>query len=344
MMTRRLRITSIIAGLVFILAGDAVAQSAGAVGRMGFGARGIALGNALVADPSGMTSPFYNPALAPLTERQNVEAAVGLYAFDRRMQFLQFAAPMRPRAGIAGGLIHAGVSGIDGRDNSGYHTGELSTDEFALFLAFGTRVSERVSLGLNLQIFRSDLYENLTAVNSIGIDIGAVIKPTDALTIGLVIDDLLAGYTWDTAGIYGASGRSTTDRFPTRLRSGFAYMLPDHDLKLYGEAEARLTSRDARTRTAEFLDGEPVEIVEDERLLIGNGLGRLGAEWMPTQALAVRLGVDRLFLDGLESARPSAGFMVEQPFGNLLIRAEYATVLEAYGAGLGHLISLRVYL
>lgn len=330
--------------MMMLMAGESVAQTAGTVGRMGFGARGIGLGNALVADPSGMASPFYNPALAPLTDRQNVEASVGLYSFDRRMQYLQFAAPMRPRAGIAAGVIHAGVSGIDGRDNSGYHTGELSTDEYALFLAFGTRVSERVALGINLQIFRSDLVENLPAVNSIGIDLGAIIRPTDALTIGLVVDDLLAGYTWDTSGLYGAAGRSTTDRFPTRLRAGASYHLAAHDLRLYGEIESRLTSRDGRSRTNEFIEGEPVEVIDDERLLIGTSFGRFGAEWMPTDVIAVRLGIDRLLQDGTAGARPTAGFMLEQPFGNLILRAEYGAVLEPYGSGLGHLISLRVYL
>jgi hypothetical protein len=339
-----LRVFAIVAVLSLVTITDVAAQSAGAVGRMGFGARGIGLGNALVADASGLGSPFYNPALAPVTERQNVEASVGLMSFDRRMQFLQFAAPMRPRAGIAAGLVHAGVSGIDGRDNSGYHTGELSTDEYALFLAFGVRVSDRASIGLNLQVFRADLYETLPAVNSIGIDLGVLLQPTDALTIGVVLDDLLARYSWDTAGMYGASGRTTSDPFPTRLRAGATYHLPSYQVRLFSEAEARISSRDERRRGNEFIDGEAIGIVDDETISIGSTFGRLGIEWMPRPEFAVRAGMDRLFQDGLEGARPSAGLMFEQPLGNLLIRAEYGAVLEPYDAGLAHLISLRVYL
>jgi hypothetical protein len=333
-----------LAAIAILTIGDSAAQSAGSVGRLGFGARGIGLGNALVADASGLTSPYYNPALAPLTERQNVEASVGLMSFDRRTQFLQFAAPMRPRAGIAAGLIHAGVIGIDGRDNSGYHTGELSTDEYALFLAFGTRVTEKLSIGINLQLFRSDLHESLTAVNSIGIDFGAVYQVSDELTLGVVLDDLLARYSWDTAGMYGAGGRSTSDRFPTRLRAGASYHLASSNLRLVGEVESRFATRDGRRRGSEFINGEPISYIDDQPLTLGSAFGRMGAEWMPRPEFSVRLGVDRLFQDGVDGARPTAGIMVEQPLGNLVLRAEYGVMLEPYDAGLAHLISMRVYL
>lgn len=339
-----LRAFAIAAMLSIVATADVAAQSPGAVGRMGFGARGIGLGNALVADASGLGSPFYNPALAPITERQNVEASVGLMSFDRRMQFLQFAAPMRPRAGIAAGLIHAGVTGIDGRDNSGYHTGELSSDEYALFLAFGTRVSRSVSIGLNLQVFRADLFETLPAVNSIGIDLGVLVRPSDVLTIGIVLDDLLARYSWDTAGMYGASGRTTSDRFPARLRLGATYHLPVYQVRVFGEAEARISPREERRRNSVFPDGEPVRIVDDQPITVGSSFGRMGIEWMPRQEFALRAGIDRMFQDGFDAARPSAGLMLEQPLGNLLLRAEYGAVLEPYDAGLAHLLSLRVYL
>ena len=140
-------------------AADVHAQSAGAFSRMGFGARGVAMSNALVADASGQASPYYNPALAPFIPQQSLDASAALMTLDRELQFLQFATPLRPRAGIAVGLIHASVSDIDGRDGSGYHTQNFSTDEYALFIAFGVRVSRRVTVGFGLQFFRADYFE-----------------------------------------------------------------------------------------------------------------------------------------------------------------------------------------
>ena len=123
-----------------MVASSASGQATGAFTRLGFGARGNAMGNALSADVFGQASAYYNPALAPFTDRQNLSASVGVMRFDRSLQYLQFAAPLKPRAGITLGLVHAAVTDIDGRDNSGFPTSNFSTYAFALFMAFGLRL------------------------------------------------------------------------------------------------------------------------------------------------------------------------------------------------------------
>ncbi len=344
MKSKLIRAAALALCLLAAAPGDALSQNAGVVARMGFGARGISLGNALAADFSGHASPFYNPALAPLVTAQNLEASTALMSFDRQLQFLQFSTPMRPRAGIAAGLVHAGVSNIDGRDANGYHTMDHSTNEYAAFLVFGTRLTERISAGFGLQVFRADYYESLKAVNTIGIDIGVAARVTDHLHLGLVLDDLLARYSWDTSGMYGTGGRTTSDRFPRRLRIGGAYHLPRQQVRILAEYESRLTSREHRYPIVRVFSGEPVEGSESERLLLDDGFFRAGLEWTPREEFALRAGVDRVGQDGFESARPSAGFMIEQPVGTLVVRGEYGMVIEPYDAGMAHLISLRVFL
>lgn len=318
-------------------------QAAGAFARMGFGARGIAMSNALVADVGGDASPYYNPALAPFATGQNVEATAALLSLDRDLQFLQFATPLRPHAGIAVGLIHAGVSNIDGRDASGYHTGDLATDEFAFFLAFGTRIGERLTGGIGLQLFRADYYEGLPAVNSIGLDVGLTARITDALSVGLAVDDLLARYSWDTSGLYGNQGKTTSDVFPTRIRLGGSYTLLDGRASVVAEYESRVSSGEHRSSAVIDQNGVPIEITETERLRLHASRFRLGGEYRLAESFAVRAGVDRLG-DDLAGATPSAGFMVEQPIGTLVARAEYAFMLEPYAVGAMHFITLRVFL
>jgi hypothetical protein len=320
------------------------AQAAGAFARMGFDARGIAMSNALVADGSGFASPYYNPALAPFVARQSIDASAALMTLDRELQFLQFATPLRPRAGIAAGLIHAGVSAIDGRDGSGYHTGTFSTNEYALFIAFGVRMSERVTAGFGLQFFRADYFDNLSPVNSIGLDLGLSVAVTDALRLGVAADDLLARYSWDTSDLLGSSGRTTSDRFPTRLRLGASYALIGRRLLLTAEYESRFTSSEVRTRDVRLIGDTPREVFESERLTLHDSRFRVGAEYQPVAAFAVRGGVGRLGDSDLGGIRPSAGFMVEQALGSLLARAEYAFVLEPYALGTMHLITLRFFL
>jgi len=195
------------------------AQQAGAFARMGFGARGMAMGNAVTADVSGHASPYYNPALAPFLERQSLDVSAALMTMDRQLQFVQLSTPLRPSAGIAAGLVHAGVSDFDGRNSSGYHTGTFSTDEFAFFMAFGVRITQRITVGLGISLFRSTLFTGVTAARSIGIDLGMSFRVTERLHVGGVIDDLLARYTWDTSEHHSGGG-STEDRFPQRIRCG----------------------------------------------------------------------------------------------------------------------------
>ncbi len=319
-------------------------QGAGVFSRLGFGARGLAMSNALVADVSGDVSPYYNPALAPFATGQSLEATAAFLSLDRELQFLQFATPLRPRAGVAAGLIHAGVSGIDGRDGSGYHTEELSTDEFAFFLAFGTRMGERLTGGIALQLFRADYYEGLAPVNSIGIDLGLTARVTDALSLGLTVDDLLARYSWDTAAIYGEGGNRTSDRFPARLRFGGAYELMGGRARVVAEYESRITSAEVRTRSVASSGGAPLETRPSEQLRLHDSRLRVGAEYRPADVFALRAGLDRIGDDGVAAATPSAGFMVEQPVGTLTLRAEYAFMLEPYAVGSMHFVTLRVFL
>lgn len=318
---------------------DAYAQ-AGAFARMGFGSRGVALSNALVADVYGDASPYYNPALAPFIDRQNLEATAAIFTLDRELQFLQFVAPLRPRAGVAGGLIHAGVSEIDGRDASGYHTRDYSTDEFAFFLAFGTRLSRRLTGGFGLQLFQSALLEDLSPVRAIGVDVGLAFQATEALSLGFTADDLLARYVWDRSSLGGAGGRAT-DRFPRRLRFGAGYRLEEARTWLFAEYEARIYTGEFVTRRTEVIVDTPVERTYRELVRMHDGRLRLGAEYRPSVTFALRAGVDQI---GASGVKPSAGFMVEQPVGNLLLRGEYAFMLEPYGTSPMHFITLRLYL
>jgi hypothetical protein len=332
------------AGTGALCSTPASAQTAGTFAQSGFGARGIGLGNALAADASGHASPYYNPALAVYLAGQNLEASAALLSLDREWQFLQISAPLPPRAGFAAGLIRAAVGGIDGRDQSGYHTREYSTDEMAFFLAFGTRIGSRASIGAGLQLFRANLFEEVSAATSIGLDIGLNVRPTDALSIGLVVDDLLARYAWDTTPVYERDGRTTSDRFPTRLRAGLAWAPPGEAYRLYAEYESRITSRDHRTRESGVVGAGPTEMSQVDRLRLHDALARVGGEYELAEAFTVRAGVDAIAVDGRDGLRPAAGFRLRQPVGNLVFEADYTGLLQPYGAGLMHMITARVFL
>ncbi len=305
------------------------AQDAGAFARLGFGARGMALGNALAADVSGRASPYYNPALAPYVPRQHLSASTALMSFDRRLQFLQFAAPIRPRAGVAAGLIHAGVSDIQGRDDSGNPTETFSTESYAFFLAFGTRIGERLSVGAAFTLHQTQLVDAVDPVRGLGVDLGLTAKVTERLHLGLVVGDLLARYEWDTSSLYGRDGRIKTDRFPVRLRLGASYQLVPGRAWLLGEYEVQRTRR-------EESGGEAVTVTQ--------GRGRVGGAYAPLDGFMLHAGTDRLGAEAWGGMRRAAGFALDESIGQLPLRAAYTFVYEANtGSGM-HLVALTLFL
>ena len=122
----------------------------GAFSRLGFGARGIGMGNAMSAVTSGELVSYYNPALSSFQEGNSFQTSYSFLSLDRSLNFVNFTRQFKlgrkksdnadedkPRsiAGVSFGIINSGVSKIDGRDSQGNQTGELSTSENQFFLA-----------------------------------------------------------------------------------------------------------------------------------------------------------------------------------------------------------------
>jgi hypothetical protein len=336
-----MRILSLIALCVMLPAAEVAAQAPGSFARVGFGARGIAMGGGLVADVFQEASPFYNPALAPMSGAQTVDAAAAFLSLDRELQHAQFSFRLPPRAGAAIGIIRAGVDGIDGRDASGYHTGELSTEESVVFAAFGLRLSDRVSAGFGVRFYRSDLLDGVSAPVTIGGSIGLAARVSERLAFGLAVDDLLARYSWDTSPIGGGGGR-TVDRFPVRFRLGSAYQLGDGRGLLTAEVEGRTHSAAIRRYATREPGGQPQLTIEDERLTLGAVLLRFGGEYWLAEPFGLRLGVDRIGEDGLRGAAPAAGFAVRHSLGEISARVDYTALLEPHGLGVMHMVALYI--
>lgn len=329
-----------LAGLLTLAAGRATAQDAGAFARYGFGARAMAMGGVQGADVWGAASPFHNPALAPFTPAQSLDVTTARLAFDRRLGGAQVAAPLRPRSGVAAGFLHAGTQNIDGRDESGYHTGTLAADEYAFFLAFGTRFSSKLAGGLGLRVYRAVLPE-LRPSTSLGVSLGLALTPSDRLAFAVAADDLFARYRID-AGALG--GGTATDRFPTRLRASAAWRLPGGRGTIGAEAEARVRYVDVTAPGGvEPIGGDFGETTDRQSLRLAAGRLRVGAEVWVAEPLAVRVGVDRLGAGSFDDAAPSFGFAVRRRLGEVYARVDYAAVFEAAGPP-AHVVSLHVEL
>ena len=302
--------------IVLLLCNVAYSQNAGTAGtfaRMGFGARGLGMGNALSAVTSGEVTSYYNPAVSAFSEQRIAGLSFGILSLDRSLNFLNYTQSIKPTAGVSFGLINAGVSNIDGRDGDANQTGPLSTFENQFYLSFSNRVDPHVSFGGTIKLYYSKLYQDIKST-TVGFDLGTLILITNDLSLGLVMQDINSKYKWDTKSIYGDNGRSTTDNFPTLRKAALSYRLPNG---------------------IGLIDAE-VENSSEQTTII-----RFGAEYKLVEEFVVRGGVDRLdFSSDATGAKPSFGFTLKNSFNGWTPSLSYAFAFEPFAPHGFHLITL----
>ncbi len=300
--------------LVLILGSSAYAQLGGLPGpftRMGFGARGISMGNAMTSVTRGDIVGYYNPAISPFQEEHLINLSYSFLSFDRTLNFLgytkNFKVPGQSQgsAGVTFSIINSGVSKIDGRDPDGFHTEDYFTSENQFLFAPAIRVSDKVSLGVGFKFYYSRLFEGVTST-SLGFDAGALYKVNDKINVGLTVKDLNSKYEWNTNDIYGQFGNITKDKFPVLYTLGVSYLLPK---------ELGLVSADFE--------------VSNKR----SQILRMGVELAPIANISLRSGFDRFdFLsnDKFGNSNLMFGVGYQKELTNFIIGVDYSFVIESY--------------
>ncbi|HTX17984.1 MAG TPA: PorV/PorQ family protein [Bacteroidota bacterium] len=284
----------------------------GAFARLGFGARGMGMGNAMTAVNEGEFSSFYNPAATPFLANRVASLSYGLLSLDRSLNTLSYSQALKPTAGFSFGILNAGVRNIDGRDADGFQTGEYYTSENQFSFSFANKMSRSFSLGIGLKLYYYRLFEKVSST-SLGIDIGALFRLTDELTLGAVVQDLNAKYKWDTSTIYGEQGSSTVEPFPVLRKLGLSYKFADRSSLLSLEVESSNQ---------------------------GTTIIRMGGEaWLADQ-FAVRAGLDHWDTKIPSQASPTFGFTLQLSTNPFIPTLNYAYVIEPYGLFAMNILSL----
>jgi hypothetical protein len=302
--------------------------TAGAFTRLGFGARGQGMGNAMTTVNSGTVSTYYNPALSAFQEGHVLHGSYSFLALGRVLNQVSYTQMLRiynkeaniyaaepgvqSISGVSLSWINAGDGEIQGYDSDGFKTEMLSVFENQFAVNFGTRFSDRLAVGFNAKFYYSGLYEGVTS-SGFGLDVGILYTLSPSLRIGLVAQELMTKYKWDTSELYGPqSGNSTEDPFARIYRAAVGYTLPSD----YGIAAVE------------------VDMIDDVLL------GRLGLEVPVAENIWLRGGVERLdFSDAGIDPRPSFGFSISQPVAQMRPIIHYAFVLEPVAPSPTHVLS-----
>jgi hypothetical protein len=311
-------ITFLIGTLSFIALGQLQSSTsesgmAGAPMRMGFGARGMAMGNAMTAVTGGDLQAYYNPASVPFETDPTAVASYGVLSLDRKLNFLSYTRSLKPNAGFSLSIINAGVGNIDGRDLNGVHTETYSTSENAFMLSFGLKPTTAFSIGISAKILYYSLFEGIKSKTA-GVDVGIIYIISQEITVGAVVQDILSKYKWDTSQLYGQLGNVSTDLFPLRKRIGVSWMPSEFPVLVSGEFES-----------------------------IGSALYmRAGSEIKVYEGIYLRGGLDQLALNADLPAKPSLGMSVQTTVANWAPSFQYAFVFEPYSPSGMHILSIAL--
>lgn len=293
----------------------------GAFTRMGFGARGIGMGNAMTAVTEGNLVSYYNPALSVFQEGNSFQTSYTFLSLDRSLNFLSFTrrfdlgGKKNRAAGISAGIINSGVSKIDGRDNQGLQTGELATSENQFFVGLGKRFSEHLAIGIEAKFYYYKLYESITS-SGVGVDIGAIYKINDQWNTAISITDVNSAYKWDTSNLYGTDGTVSTNKFPILKRLAVSY---------FNSSLGLLASLEFENSNAE------------------TNIIRAGAEYNIYEGLYLRAGIDQFNLSNSDFLpKPAAGFSYSRSFDGISVGVDYAFMIEQYSPQDRHVVGINV--
>ncbi|MBF8296252.1 MAG: hypothetical protein HW389_2797, partial [Bacteroidetes bacterium] len=252
---------------------------AGAAMRLGSGARGMGMANALTAVTNADGTGYYNPAVVPYQTHPTAQVSAGFLSLDRNLNFVSYGQSLKPTGGFSLALLNAGVSKIQGRNQDGLPTETYSTSENEFLFTFGTKLHRDFAIGVSAKILYYSLFEGVKST-TVGFDLGLLYTVSEEWAVGAVVGDINSKYKWDTSQLYGNEGNTTIDRFPLRRKIALCY-------------------------SPGFIKGR----VSGEVEWIGTAIiSRIGTEIALHENFAVRGGIDQIDFGRKINAKPSIGF------------------------------------
>ncbi len=156
-------------GKISVAASDGGRTSADFL-QIGLGARAAGMGGAYSAVSDGAFSTYWNPA--GLAGMENHEIALGHFSWyqDINLEHGSFAYAFDNGTTVAASITFLSYGSIEGYDQEGFYTGELSAYDWAGGLSAGYQITENLSVGLTGKIINQKLDQ--VSANAFAADIG----------------------------------------------------------------------------------------------------------------------------------------------------------------------------
>jgi len=205
------RLPSLLASVTVAVSALAGAGGSGAkAGEVPIGPRAIAMGNAYTAVANDATAIFWNPAGIPQIGNEEIAAThADLFGSGVKDDYLAFVLPFSPTIAFAADWYH-----------SGFDDGELNFGDNRLDVAWGMKLFNRLSVGLNGKYLTRNTELDQASVrqgHALGLDAGVIASPMERLRLGGSLQNL-----FDTK-IHYADGNGSSVIYPRNLRFGASY-------------------------------------------------------------------------------------------------------------------------
>lgn len=328
--------------------GDLLAQAGGFTGsfsRLGFGPRGMAMGNALTAVHHDGAYGYYNPALAATpNDFIQLDFSSSAMTFDRQLHMVSAQFQLPPSAGLSVSILNGRVGDIDGRTQSGYHTETFSTSEYQMLTNFGIRFSDTFWGGVGIKVNLADFHSDVSTETTIGLDAG-LYKQAGRVGIGLAVQDLFAKTNYDTSNLFGSNtGGARSNDYPTRFKLGGSYRY-NNELLISAEYEIQVLSSELKSVETTLIEGRPVTNSVRSDVTTNTQIARLGARYHIHPRITLRSGLQALDLNHDSfNLQPTAGFSLHLPFDRFSPTVDYAFVREPSNISTMHVFSIRLQL
>jgi hypothetical protein len=330
---------------MFTAVPELAAQSGGYAGsfsRIGFSPRGMAMGNALTAVESEGVYGYYNPALAATpSESMQIDLATASLRFDRQLHMVSSHFRLPPSAGFSVSLINAKVSNIDGRTQSGYHTGYLSTTELQLIGNFAIRFSEKFWGGIGLKYNFSNLHVDIPNSSTVGLDAGIRLQISGDLSLAFTMKDLLSEQKLNTSELYGAESADMTDRYPVRFHSGLSYNLTENWL-IAMDYEIRFQTEYVLLNLRDDTNTNNTSGTIREKQSSQSHYLRVGSRFNIHERITIRGGVQYFKDEDAFIFQPGAGFSLHLPYDRFAPSIDYAILKEPSLLSTMHVFAIRL--
>lgn len=323
----------------------------GAYTRMGFGAKGMGMSNAMssVTQTEFGAHSYYNPAIAATildgdeeTINQKYDLSTAVMEFDRSMYMASGAFEIPPSAGLSINLLSSTVSDFEERSQSGYYNGSFDAVDLQASANFGIAVSEMIKLGIGIKMNYANYHPDAEPAYGMGLDAGLIYTALPGWNISFAVKDLITSYRWSVDDIYGTdSSNQQVDEVPTRVIFGTSYFLDDYQLLLSLDFENLIATSDIQEKQFQTFLGYPSYRTSESMITGTDHKLSAGARYRVHELISVSGGYSIHNLEySDESDSFSAGFSVHLPLKQYTPTIDYSFVREPGGFSSFHIVAL----